>query len=231
MSGSRPIRRASADAELRLTLAHALRTPLTAITLGAGALREDALGPLTATQREVVETVAHEVARMQQTLDELLRTEHLGAYAGPRPRYIVDLGALVRTAITPLERQARARNVRIVRRLARGVRVEVEVHHVAWIVASLVGNALRYAPPDTQIDVALRRAVGVARVRVTDQGPGLPPGDSARLFDADAGRGWTLPLVREIAEAHGGDVRVEPVRERGCRFALELPVAPRGVVR
>src|SRR5262249_30717215 len=66
-----------------LAVAHALRTPVTALALGLGLLEDGVLGALNEGQREVVHTLVGEVARLMHLLERDLDIEHLGAYTGP----------------------------------------------------------------------------------------------------------------------------------------------------
>ncbi|MFI8386438.1 sensor histidine kinase [Streptomyces sp. NPDC085540] len=99
-------------------------------------------------------------------------------------------------------------------------------------LANLVDNALRYA----RAEVVVRAAAhdGWAVLEVTDDGPGIPEADRDRVFerfvrlDADRGRasggtGLGLAIAREIARAHGGDVRALPAPAGGARLVLRIP--------
>ena len=217
------------DAETTLALAHALRTPLTSLALGLGLLDDGVLGALNAGQRDVVHTLVGEVARLTLLAERHLDTGRLGVYAGPVERVRVDLAELVRRAAAPIEQQARDRGVCVVLALAAGIQVIVDPVKLAWVVVSLMGNALRYSPAGAAIDVELTagaRPAGEARLRIQDRGPGLTPEVEARIFDRDGGPG--LFLAREILEAHGGGIAVSAAPGRGSTFTITLPEADPG---
>jgi len=86
---------------------------------------------------------------------------------------------------------------------------------------------------------ASRAPGGRALLWVEDQGPGVPAGSEAHIFEpyyrleshresAVAGSGIGLAVVREIARGHGGDIRVERVNGRGARFVVTLPCLSNG---
>ncbi len=205
----------------RLELAHALRTPLTSALLATGILEDEALGALNDAQREVVASIVADLERLSRLVDDGLKTAALGAYAGPLERRRVSLAALAAEAIEPLMRQSRARRVRIELAVEEAA-VLVDPIKVRWVIASLVGNALRFA--QRRVILALRNDGATATLTVNDDGPGIAPAVAARVFDRE-GPGPTLYLVREIVEAHGGRIALVEGEAGGTRFDVRLPVA------
>jgi signal transduction histidine kinase len=212
--------------ESTLALAHALRTPLTSLALGLGLLDDGTLGPLTPAQREVVQVLNADVGRLSLLVDRALRTDRLGAYAGPVERVPVDLGDLARDAAAPVAPQARDKAVELRLSLPSGTVVIADPVKLGWVVATLLGNALRYSPPEGAIDVTLSAPAGHAELCIADQGPGVPPEVAARIFDRSFGRG--LFLAREIVEAHGGAIHVRSEVGRGSTFTVALPIRVHG---
>jgi signal transduction histidine kinase len=106
----------------------------------------------------------------------------------------------------------------------------VRMHQV---VVNLVDNALRHSPADARVSVRARRQDGAVRIEVSDEGPGIPDEEAARVFERfyrtdsarsdDGGSGLGLAIVRWIVELHGGVVRAEHREPRGCRMVVELP--------
>ncbi|MFT3769764.1 MAG: HAMP domain-containing sensor histidine kinase [Minicystis sp.] len=211
------------DPDSTLDLAHALRTPLTSLALGLGLLSEGMLGPLSDAQREVVRTLVADVARLSLLVGRNLEIDRLGAYAGPVERVRADLGAIVESARAPLEEQAAARGIALSCDLDPGVTAVVDAVKMSWVVASLLGNAIRYSPAGSRVRVRLARALDEAEIAVTDEGPGMAPEVAARLFERGGGLG--LLLVREIVEAHGGTISVASTPLRGSTFVIRLPAA------
>jgi signal transduction histidine kinase len=208
------------DTGATLALAHALRTPLTSLALGLGLLDEGALGPLSEAQREVIRALVADVARLSLLVDQHLRLDHLGAHAGPIERARVDLGALVERAHAPLVEQAIERGVEVLRELSPDVSAVVDPVKMTWVIASLIGNALRYSPRGARVRVRLLHEGEHAVVEIEDQGPGIRADVVARVLERDGGLG--LFLVREIVEAHGGTISVSSEPGRGSRFVVRL---------
>jgi signal transduction histidine kinase len=214
------------SAEATLDLAHALRTPLTSLSLGLGLLDEGALGLLTTAQRDVVRALVSDAARLAVLVDGALRTDRLGFYAGPIERVSVDLGELLRAAALPITTQAEEKSVRLVATLAPGVNVVADPDKLGWVATSLLGSALRHSPVGAAIELHLTATPGEVRFIIRDHGPGLSAEASARIFDRGGGRG--LFLAREIVEAHGGSIAVRSTEGLGSSFEIMLPTAGRG---
>lgn len=211
------------DAEKTLALAHALRTPLTSLALGLGLLDEGALGPLTEAQREAIRVLVADVARLSLIVHRDLALDRLGAHAGPVERERLDLGALVEHALRPLAEQAEERRITLSRELSQGTFVVADPVKTSWVVATLLGNALRYSPPGGRVGVRVALAGEEAEITIADQGPGMPPEIVARVFDRGGGIG--LFLIREVVEAHGGKISVSSEPGRGSTFSVRLPAA------
>jgi signal transduction histidine kinase len=101
-------------------------------------------------------------------------------------------------------------------------------------VANLVDNAVKYTPRGghVQVDAEVDQTSHEVRLRVRDDGRGIPAESISRIWDrlyrvdpsrAERGLGLGLSLVKAIALAHGGRVDVESVPERGSLFVLALP--------
>lgn len=102
---------------------------------------------------------------------------------------------------------------------------------------NLVDNALRYTDAGGEVVISLHAGAGSAEVSVRDTGIGIPAEHIPRLFERfyrvdrirsrnESSTGLGLPIVRQVAEAHGGKVRVESVLGRGSHFAVTLPLLP-----
>jgi signal transduction histidine kinase len=100
------------------------------------------------------------------------------------------------------------------------------------VIFNLVKNAAEAAGPAGEVDVEVGYDRDAARVLVSDTGPGVPPTVRDRVFEPfyttkTTGTGLGLALARAIAQAHGGDVELEPA-SAGARFSLRAPRAREG---
>ena len=104
---------------------------------------------------------------------------------------------------------------------------------------ALIENAFKVIGPDDHVTLVARADGGVAVLEVLDDGPGIAPESQALIFDrfkrpveSRTGTGLGLPIVKAIAEAHGGSATLRSALGQGAAFALRLgPVMPRTAAR
>ena len=202
---------------------HDLHGPLTVIrglcaTLGRDEPRAD--------RRRGLELIDGEALRLAAGLEDLV-----AAPAPPRSRRVA-LSVLAAGAIERHRALAADRGVRLTLRVP-GVAVEVEGHapSLERALDNLIRNGLRHSPRGGEVGVRVSAARGWGCLRVRDDGPGIPPADRRRIFRAGDrgsaprghGKGLGLAIAREIAEAHGGRLTLDP-RGSGACFRLSLPL-------
>jgi signal transduction histidine kinase len=198
-------------------LVHEVRSPVAALTAIA-----DAFGSADARERGSLAGLA------------------LGACRGIE-RLVVDAAVVsVRLEETDLVRLAEdaaaaaglgGSDVRVV--VLRSASVSADPVRLRQALDNLLSNAARHAGKG-EIVVEVGRAHGVARVSVSDNGPGILEADRQRIFEPGVrlghveGSGLGLPLARAIAEAHGGALTVASRPGAGATFTLSVPVREPG---
>ncbi|AOZ01995.1 two-component sensor histidine kinase [Cupriavidus sp. USMAHM13] len=211
--------------------AHALRTPLAALQLQAQ-LVERADGA--EARQEAVARLRQGLERLTHLVNQLLTLARQEPGATPPPHEAVDLRALAGTVVADLTQAAIDRDIDLGLDADPGeLTVKGDADALRILLTNLVDNALRYIPRGGRVDVHLRRAeAGGAELAVSDNGPGIPADERARVFDrfyrlADAptgGSGLGLAIVAEIAQAHGARVALEDAAP-GLRVRIVFPPA------
>jgi two-component system sensor histidine kinase KdpD len=112
--------------------------------------------------------------------------------------------------------------------------VYVDASLIVQVFVNLFDNVTKYTPSGTRICVAAVADASSLLVTVDDDGPGLPPGDAARLFEkfqrggeegTIVGVGLGLAICRAIIQAHGGSISARNRQTGGARFELTLPTS------
>lgn len=218
--------RFSADA------AHELKTPLTVLQ---GELEQALQDAETGSEEQIrYSGLLEEVQQLKVITEKLLVLSKADAGQLPLARKEVDLAEAVNSAADDIEAVAPGLAVR--RHIDPGVVVSADPHLVRQVVQNLVTNAIKYNVEDGWIDVNVTKNGTHARFRITNPARGLESLDVDRMFDrfyrADqsrsrsegpaTGSGLGLSLSREIAQAHGGDLRVSECTASQISLTLTL---------
>jgi PAS domain S-box-containing protein len=214
---------------------HEFRTPLAAI-LSSIELLDDYGARLPDDERkEIVGLVKTAVARMNKMVDQVLLTSRLesGKFAfEPAPRNVADLLVQVAAEMD----QAHPQSARIAMR-CEGVEQNrlVDAKLVSHILVNLLGNALKYSPPDSAVTCTAAAEGERLLLSVTDRGIGIPAADLPRLFESFhrgtnvgniQGTGIGLHIVKECVELHRGTIEVQSTAGGGATFHVRLHAPP-----
>jgi heavy metal sensor kinase len=212
---------------------HELRNPLAIIRTNADLALSDP-DPQQEELKQAVVVVKRASDRMARLVDDLLALARREA-----PTFAiepVDLGRAASEASDEFLAPAEARGIVLDRAVAPGVVVMGDSDALKRAIANLLENAVRLAPANSRIRLAVGSERDLAWVAVSDEGPGIAPEHQPKVFDrfwradkarsrADGGTGLGLSIVRQIAQTHGGDVQLQSRVGVGSTFTIWLPVA------
>ena len=215
------------------SVGHDLRTPLSALRAAVEALA-DGVAP---DPERYLRAMGRDVEALGALIDDLFLVASIESGRLELHREPVDLSELADEAVEALTPAASARGVSLGLRSSGSVRVNGNAQAIGRVIRNLVDNAIRYAPPDTTVEVVVEPGEP-ATVRVVDRGPGFPAEFSAHAFErfaradqsrarATGGAGLGLVIARGLVEAHGGRIWIEPARPDrvGGRVVFQLPGA------
>ena len=223
-------------------ISHELRTPLNSIIGFTDlVLTEDLGAPLSAQQRDFLETVARNGRQLLQLINELLDLQRIAAGRMELHPESIELGGLLAEAAGNVQTQVQQhRHALVVTPPPPDLRVHADRGRVRQVLLNLLSNAIKFTPDGGRITVAVATVNGgagdFARIAVTDTGIGIAPEDQPKLFtefsqlDASASRkyegtGLGLALSRRLVEMQGGAIGVESVIGKGSTFWFTLPRA------
>jgi two-component system sensor histidine kinase KdpD len=211
---------------------HNLRTPLASVATAADTLLAADAHLTEEDRREMLVTIRDETDRLTRLVARVLELSRLNAGLEPEPE-VAELDGLVQSAVRRLGR------------LPDGLTVELEFApgaDLVWIditmteeaLVNVLENAVRFAPPDSSIDIVASRSGGDVVLAVSDHGPGIAAEDRERVFDefyrgerlpGDGGTGLGLSIVRAVIEAQGGSARCTETPGGGATVELRMPSA------
>jgi signal transduction histidine kinase len=234
--------------ELVAWVSHDLRTPLAGLRAMAEALEDGMVDDPSRYHAQMRETVD----RMTRMVDDLFELSRIHAGALQLKVESVSLEDAISDALALNAPVAAAHGVRLGGSAEPGVAVRADPRELSRMIGNLVANAIRHTPYDGAVEVSGRARGALVELSVRDACGGIPEEDLPRVFDVawrgtqartpeqprprghgasvagrpagplGAGAGLGLAIVRGIAEAHSGTVRVDNVGS-GCRFLVELP--------
>lgn len=213
---------------------HELRNPLAVIRTNLEVTLDD---PDASADdlRHTAEVVQRSTERMARLVDDLLVYARKGTLSLERDP--VDVGLLVDDAADEFLATAESHDVALVHHAPDDLWVVGDRLSLRQALGNLLANAIRLSPPSTTVRLRAGREGRWVWIAVEDQGPGIDPDDQAHVFERfwrgdpregrEQGRsGLGLTIVRQIAEAHGGEVKLASTPGHGSAFALWLPARP-----
>jgi two-component system sensor histidine kinase/response regulator len=230
--------KANADKDRFLGMcAHDLRNPLSSIRGLAELMDEDAIGILTAEQREIVQTIHSASQSMLQLVNELLDVATIEAGHLKLEKLPTSVLEIVERSVhlSNIEAAKKSTRIEIVNTKGDPI-VNVDRNKMRQVVDNLISNAVKYSPRGSIITVLIHANETSAGFAVRDSGPGIPESERHKLFK-DFGRlsaqptggekstGLGLAICRKIVEAHNGTIGVENMPGRGAEFFVSLPLS------
>ncbi|HYG56683.1 MAG TPA: HAMP domain-containing sensor histidine kinase, partial [Symbiobacteriaceae bacterium] len=215
------------------TVSHELRTPLTSIIAFTELLlKQDPTGR----QKEYLEDVLESSRRLLVMVNDLLDLSRLSAGRVELFTDVLDLPELVcqvERSVSPL---AEKKGISLITEpMADLPPVLIDPLRMKQVLLNLLGNAIKFTPEGGSVHIGAQNLGEFVQVHVRDTGPGIPPDQHKRIFEAfrrieapghqHPGSGLGLALARNLVELHGGRIWVENPPEGGSLFCFTVPIA------
>lgn len=216
---------------------HELRTPLTSIAGALALLNSDSV-ELPESAAPLVEIAARNAARLKRLVDDLLDLDRID---GGKLKYLImptDLGSLLLDVVEQTSPFAQEAGVRLTLEVPRTpINAMTDGDRLFQVIANLISNAAKFSPSGSTVSVVLLSGIDHVRIRVTDQGPGVPEEFRPRLFDRFSqsshtsrltnmpGTGLGLAISKAIVDQLGGTLSLDETYVGGAAFDVILPLA------
>ena len=215
-------------------ISHELRTPLANIDLAAQTLRNSSSRD-TALVKRMLDQIEGQVQALSQLAQEMMDLSQIESGLALLKLVPVAVGPLVERSVAGLLPHAHLKGQHLSLFLPDDLTVLADEQQVSRVVRNLVHNAIKFAPDGGIISI-YAEAVDEedVRISVSDNGPGIPRDDQARIFErfykqdharSKGGTGLGLAIARHIVEGHGGKLWVESAPAQGATFCFTLPRA------
>ena len=232
----RVVENLEAEREIRerfvMTLSHDLRTPMTSAKITAQLLHRTSEDP--ATVKTLADKVVRSMNRADRMIHDLLDANRINAGEGiPISIGECPLDQVLETVVSDLSEIHGARfQIQNKAGPLIGSFDRIAIHRV---IENLANNAIKYGDPKAPITISLTKGTSWIEIAVHNEGKAISESDQKTLFNPyrrtesanqSGQKGWGigLTLVKGIAEAHGGTVRVRSTPEQGTTFVIQLPL-------
>ncbi|WP_394847586.1 ATP-binding protein [Pendulispora brunnea] len=224
-----------AQTNLLSMVAHDIRAPLGVIVGAINELSHQDVGELNDEQKFLLGLVRRSVERLTRLASNLVFLGRMESGRVELKKRLTDVRTLVRNVADDIRRIDAGTNIEIAVDLPeQPAEAVVDADRFTQVVTNLLSNAVRFAKK--VIRVRLQQVDADVELCVEDDGPGIPDGQLANIFERfsrldapKSGTGLGLAIVRGVIDAHGGSVHAENLQDanatRGARFTVRIPRA------
>lgn len=215
------------------TLSHELKTPISAIDMSLGLLKDERIGDLNEEQDDLIKTVEGNTRRLLNMVNDILDVSKIETGNLKLDFEEVPPSMVVERAWDNVQSLFRERGVQVEQTIEEGLpHILVDVQKTSGVLINFLSNALRYTPADSTVEIDVCHEDDAVRFYVTDSGTGISEADLKQVFkkyhraknDKTKGTGLGLAISKEFIEAQGGKIWAESELGMGSRFGFDIPV-------
>jgi len=216
--------------EFVLRASHELRTPIASVRMGLGLLGEKLDFPEGSRDRELYDTVQHELTRMVDLLSDLLDLSRLRM--GERMEFVqMDIADVLGDVHQRFAAAAEKAQIQCTTDIETGLpMLPISREAIDRVCNNLVNNAMSHTPVGGHVTLGARRERANVVITISDNGLGISQARQSVAFEPFAhaakpiGAGLGLAICREIVHRHGGEIEIHSRPRHGTRFTITLPV-------
>jgi PAS domain S-box-containing protein len=221
------------------TMSHELRTPLNAVLGFSDLLADERYGPLNDRQRRYISHIHSGGKHLLKLISDILDLSKIEAGRMELTREDVTVAFAFSEVISALYPLAEKKSQALLQQVEPGLHVDADAMRFKQVLTNLVGNAIKFTPEGGRIELTARTMDDQVRIEVRDNGPGIPPDQQQRIFEAfvrltqvgsaTEGTGLGLAITARLVELHGSKLRIESQPGQGTCFYFSLPALVRTV--
>jgi PAS domain S-box-containing protein len=218
------------------TMSHELRTPLNAVVGFSDLLIEEHYGPLNDRQRRYVNHIRTGGKHLLRLINDILDLSKIEAGRLQLAIEDVSVDLWFAEVVDTMRPLADKKSQALLPHAPPDLNVRADATRFKQILMNLVGNAIKFTPAGGTIDLVARQLGDAVQIEVRDSGPGIPPDQQERIFEAFyrlgqtdkgiEGTGLGLAITRSLVELHGGQMGLESQLGSGSCFYFTLPAVP-----
>jgi signal transduction histidine kinase/DNA-binding response OmpR family regulator len=215
------------------TMSHELRTPLNAVLGFSDLLADERYGTLNEKQRRYINHIHTGGKHLLSLISDILDLSKIEAGRMELALENLSLEAAFGEVLSVMQPLADKKSQVLSARSEPGLTVRADATRFKQVLMNLMGNAIKFTQQSGTVDLVSRLDDGKVRVEVRDTGPGIPPEEQKRIFEAfyrlresgkkSEGTGLGLAITQRLVELHGGELSLESQPGQGSCFYFALP--------
>ena len=215
------------------TVSHELKTPLASSDFSLKLLLDERTGPLSPSQKELIENLKLGNNRMLKILSELLNMSQVESGRIQLNIQKIDPGEIIENAVQSVAVRAKEKGIKIVTEIAGNIPfIQADADKTTWVLNNFLSNAIKYSPQNSSIEISAKANDNTVIISVIDHGQGIDEQYQPRLFERyfqvpgskEKGTGLGLAISKEFIDAQHGTIWVESAIGNGSVFSFALPV-------
>ncbi|HXN93161.1 MAG TPA: response regulator [Candidatus Acidoferrales bacterium] len=216
------------------TMSHELRTPLNAVLGFSDLLADERYGPLNDRQQRYVAHIHTGGKHLLKLISDILDLSKIEAGRMELTREDVTVSSAFSDVISTLYPLAEKKSQALLQQVEPNLQVRADAMRFKQVLMNLAGNAIKFTPERGRIELVARQVDDQVRVEVRDNGPGIPPEQQQRIFEAffrltetgsaTEGTGLGLAITSRLVELHGSKLGIEGRPGEGACFYFSLPL-------
>lgn len=218
------------------TISHEFKTPLTSIMMGTDVLMDEGMGQLNEDQRQFIKAISEDSGRLDKLVNDLLELSRIESGKAIFKFQAYDVHDIIECAVKPFHHITEQHDVSLYFQCEGNLPpVVADLEKLTWVLNNLISNALKYTKSGDKISISAFCKEDKIFVTVKDTGVGIPGEYLEKIFekfvqvkDGDLeirGIGLGLAVVKEIINAHKGDIWCESKLDIGSIFTFTLNIA------
>lgn len=217
------------------TVSHELRTPLTPLKGFVAALLSGTVEDTPESRREYYLIMMNQANRLERLITDLLEVSRVEASRARVEPEVVELTSLLAEQARDLKEQEPERSIEL-HLPGTAVFVHADPFRLVQVMSNLLGNALKYSPPQSSIEMSVSLEETEVTVSVRDHGCGIPSSEQERVFERfyrvengltrrTGGTGLGLYIARGLVQAMAGRMWLTSAPGQGATFSFSLPLS------
>jgi signal transduction histidine kinase len=211
-------------------VSHELKTPLTAIK-GYSEYLKDEVGDRQDLQRAIYH-LNNEATRLGKLVDEVLTLSRMDNSSESFNFQEIDLSELVKDSVEKMQLRAEKYHIKTRSEIQENIYIKGDKEKLLQVFINLLDNAIKFSPPQSIVEVTLKKEDNKALLRIRDYGIGIPKEAASKIFErfyraenaeGIVGTGLGLSIAKHIIDGHKGDIELNPLIEGGTEAIIKLP--------